>query len=427
MIPHLSSGLRAGVACLIAAASTVGTHTPAWAQQPAPPAAAPAPEAAPAPGAPAAEAAAPASTAMAVPAMAGPLVANPNPFSVEGPLGKVYVTGAISGLALFQSDPVPGDHSARGDISNGHVIMQTTDGLVQGYVQAGVYSFPTVGSPYVSAPRTTGDTFGPLPLAFLKLAPNDAFNVQVGKLPTLFGAEDGFTFQNMNIERGLLWAQEPIVSRGVQLNYTQDPFTLALSVNDGFYSDAYNWLVGSLAYAPDKINTFTIVGGGNVDHTGKNAFSATLPAVFKTPNGPNNGAIVDLEYTYSNAPWTITPYFQYTHASGNAFLGTPIDNGTVGGALLANYSVNDNVNVAGRFEFIASTGSSSLKTTNLLYGPGSSALSFTLTPTWQQGIFFVRADASVVTAFSTTAGFAFGKTGNTTTQGRLVFETGIVF
>ena len=420
MTPRLSTLLRVGAACLIVAAWHLGAYPAAWAQQPAP-----------APGAPSApaEAAAPASTAMATPAMVGSLVANPKPWSVDGgPFGKVYVTGAVSGLALFQSDPVPGDHEARADISNGHVILQTTEGLVQGYLQAGVYSFPTIGAPYVSAPRTTGDTFGPLPLAFLKLAPNDAFNIQVGKLPTMFGAEDGFTFQNMNIERGLLWAQEPIVSRGVQMNYTQDPFTLALSLNDGFYSDSYNWLVGSLAYAPDKVSTFTIVGGGNFDHTDKNAFSGTLPPVVKTPFFQNNGSIFNLIYTYNAAPWTITPYFQYTNVPGNAFLGFPHQASTYGAALLANYAINDNVSLAGRWEYIASSGSLASGAANPLgYGPGSDAFSFTLTPTWQNGIYFVRADASVVSASGTTPGFAFGKFGTTTTQGRFLLETGVIF
>src|SRR5262249_9216382 len=151
--------------------------------------------------------------------------------------GKVYLTGAASGLALVQSNAIPGD-SDHVDINNGHLILQTTEGVIQSYVQVGGYSFPTVGFPYVNAGRTTGDTFGPVPLVYAKWAPTDAFNIQVGKLPTLFGAEYGFTFQNMNIERGLLWAQEPIVSRGFQANYTSDPWTLALSLNDGFYSDS---------------------------------------------------------------------------------------------------------------------------------------------------------------------------------------------
>ena len=32
------------------------------------------------------------------------------------------------------------------------------------------------------------------------------------------GAEYTFTFQNMNIERGLLWNQETAVNRGIQVN-----------------------------------------------------------------------------------------------------------------------------------------------------------------------------------------------------------------
>src|SRR6266446_9406942 len=63
----LSSGLRLGAACLIAAAWQLGTG-PAAAQQPPPPAA-------PAP------AEAPASSAMTVPSIPGHLLSNPNPLS----------------------------------------------------------------------------------------------------------------------------------------------------------------------------------------------------------------------------------------------------------------------------------------------------------------------------------------------------------
>src|SRR5204862_7813919 len=68
---------------------------------------------------------APASTAMAAPSMTGRLVANPNPYSFDDPFGyfgKIYVTGALTGLALVQSNPVPGDHLFRGDASNAQVI-----------------------------------------------------------------------------------------------------------------------------------------------------------------------------------------------------------------------------------------------------------------------------------------------------------------
>jgi hypothetical protein len=64
---------------------------------------------------------------------------------------------------------------------------------------------------------------------------------------------------------------------------------------------------------------------------------------------------------------------------------------------------------------------------NLLYGPGSNAFSFTVTPTWQKGAFFARAEYSVADARSFTAGDAFGKLGTQGTQSRGVIEAGIMF
>ncbi len=413
----LSSGLRLGAACLIAAAWQLGTG-PAAAQQPPPPAA-------PAP------AEAPASTAMTVPSMAGPLVANPNPYKIEiAPFNPIYVTGAVSALGMFQTAPIPGDHGSNGDLPNGLVALQTTEGLVQFFTMVGVYSFPALGAPYIHVDRTTGGTFGPVPQGYVKLAPNDAFSIQVGKLPTLIGAEYGFTFQNMNIERGLLWNQEPIVSRGVQANYTMGPLALSVSLNDGFYSDSYNWLTGSAAWTINKENTLTIVGGGNFDHTDKNVISCKLfSCEIKTPFFNNNGSIFNAIYTYNSAPWTFTPYFQYTNVPGttNFPLGPTKGASTYGGAFLANYSFSDNWNLSGRWEYISSTGSLANGNANLLYGPGSDAFSFTLTPTWQLGVGFVRGEASIVKAFSSPLGFAFGRAGNTPTQARFLVEAGVVF
>jgi hypothetical protein len=367
---------------------------------------------------------------MAAPSMTGPLVANPNPYGFDDPFGvfgKVYVTGAISGLGLVQSNPGLGDRVFHGDVSNGQVILQKPDGIFQFYVQAGIYSFPALGTPYVSADRMTGDTFTPLPVAYAKLAPTDEFSIQAGKLPTLIGAEYAFTFQNMNIQRGLLWNQEPIISRGVQANYTLGPVAFSASLNDGFYSDSYNWLTGSAAWTINKENTLTVVGGGNFDHTDKNAFSGTLPVVVKTPFFQNNGSIFNIIYTYNAAPWTITPYFQYTTVPRNLFLGATKGAETWGGAILANYAVNDNVNVAGRAEYISSSGSLASGAANLLYGPGSSAWSLTFTPTYQEGIFFVREEVSFVQASSITPGLAFGRSGGSHSQARVMLETGIIF
>ena len=41
----------------------------------------------------------------------------------------------------------------------------------------------------------------------------------------------------MNVERGLLWYQENLVNRGIQVNQSMGKFSASVSVNDGFYSD----------------------------------------------------------------------------------------------------------------------------------------------------------------------------------------------
>ena len=372
-------------------------------------------------------------TAMTTPALTGPLVANPNPINFDaGPLGPVYVTGVVSGLGLWQNNPFPGNQRSLASLSNGQFSFQKTDGLFQYYIQVGAYTIPTLGAPYFNTPVATGDFFGPLPLAWGKVAPNDAFSIQGGKLPTLIGAENTFSFQNMNIERGLLWGQEPAISRGGQLNYTAGPLAAALSLNDGFYSNRYTWLSGSATYTFNSSNNVVFAAGGNYAHTTKMTTTTPFFQTTATPLFQNNETLFTLVYNYNAAPWTITPYFQYTHVPTASTIGAFTSASTYGGAILANYSFPDDSPLSGfslpiRFEYIASTGSLANGAPNLLYGSGSSAWSITLTPTYQYKIFFARAEISHVGTNSTTPGLVFGRDGSNTTQTRFLFETGILF
>jgi hypothetical protein len=358
--------------------------------------------------------------ALSTPSMSGPLAANPNPISLDaGPLGKVYIGGILSGLGFWQDNHVPGDQAWRADLGNGQVFVQKTDGWLQFYVQAGAYSLPSLGTPYLNSGDTISDTFGAVPVAYAKLAPTDSFSIEAGKLPTLIGDEYTFTFENMNIERGLLWNQEPAVSRGVQANYSTGPVNLALSWNDGFYSDRLNWLSGSIAYTIDSANSLSFIGGGNIGHTGYSTFA--------TPLAQNNGDIFNLIYTWTSGRWTASPYVQYANVPDNTGLGITHSVSTTGGAVLVSYAVDDDWKVAGRGEYISSSGDSAAGTPNLLYGPGSDAWSLTITPTYQHGIFFARGDASYVGASHTTPGFAFGANLDRTSQVRLMLETGVLF
>jgi hypothetical protein len=378
---------------------------------------APAPAAAPAP--------APETSPVSLPSMSGTLAGNTKPLKIDaGPLGGLYVTGALTGMALWQNNTfhnqLPGDEDTQADITNGQVVVQKVDGPLQFYAEAGAYSFPTVGSAYTRAGSTTGSTFGALPVGFVKWAPNDSFSVQAGHLPTLIGAEYGFTFQNVNIERGLIWFQENIINRGVQFNYTQGPLAISVAWSDGFFSNRYSWLTGLATYTIDSANSVAFSAGGSVN-------TETVSS-FVTPLLQNNSTIYNLVFTHTSGPLTLIPTLQYTTVPSDPRLGTTRDLSTFGGGLYGIYAMDGGYSVAGRAEYITSNGNrSDPASDNLLYGPGSSAWSFTITPTWQNKFIFARGEFSYVKATSVTPGFAFGSNGANTNQARLMVETGVIF
>ena len=348
---------------------------------------------------------------------------HPPPTIDAGPFGRIEVDGLLSGLGLVQSNPTAGDRTALPDLSSAQIFIQKVDGLVQFYVQAGAYAIPDLGAAYrhrSDAASTWGTDFDALPQAYLKLAPTANFSLEAGKLPTLIGPESSFSFENYNIERGLLWNQTQSVSRGVQANFTQGPVLINLSWNDGYYSDRFNAVSGALTWTVDKANTLEIDGAANLGHTAANTIA--------TPLAQNNSAIYDLIYTYKGAKLTLQPYFQYNEVGRNAAIGIPQSTATISGAVIGNYAFTERFSMSARAEYIASTGQpSSPSVTNLLYGLGSSAFSLTLTPAYVYKRYFVRADAAVVGITKMTEGSGFGQDGRASSQLRGVLQTGIVF
>ena len=356
-------------------------------------------------------------TALSTPAMSASLSANPDPLGVDaGFLGKIYFSGQLTGLGTWQDNAVPGDKDkGKADLSNAQIEVQKTDGLVQFYVQAGVYNFPSLGAAYVSSGRLTDSTYKVVPVAFLKLQPTPEFSLQIGKLPTLIGAEYTFTFQNLNIARGLLWNQEPAVSRGVQGAYAKGPLTVSLSWNDGYYSDHYSTISGLVSYVLSPKDTIAVAGSG--------ATKDTSASRFATPLAQNNGAIWNVLWTHTDGPWVINPYLQYSTTPKIARFGLPSSASTFGAAVLAKYSFTPTFNLAGRAEYIGSSGSQ----VALLYGVKSSAWSLTLTPTWQVKTLFVRGELSYTKIDSMGPGAGFGKAGDKDSQTRAMIETGVLF
>ena len=158
-------------------------------------------------------AAPPAPAALPSPTITGPLAGLPPAIFDAGPFGKIAVNGILDGLGTWTGNHVPGDNNTQAALSNGQVFIQKTDGWFQFYLQAGAYNLPDLGVPFLATDKTVSNLYGPVPVAYLKLQAGKNTSILVGQLPTLIGAEYTFTFENMNIARGLLWNQETAVSR----------------------------------------------------------------------------------------------------------------------------------------------------------------------------------------------------------------------
>jgi hypothetical protein len=363
------------------------------------------------------------------PPIAVTLESNPKPSRFDlGGLGPVYLTSVLSGLAQVQSNTLPSDRVRQFDVDNAQVFLNKPDGMLQFFLQVGYYAIPVIGVPYIRAIDATPTFFTPVPQGYLKFVPNENFSVMVGKLPTLIGAESTFSFQNMNIQRGLLWNQENAVNRGVQVNYAAGPLTLAGSINDGFYSERFTWVSLSASYAIDKANTLAAVAAGNTNHTDK---SSTATPLFQ-----NNQQIYNLIYTRTDGPWTFQPYLQYTSVPELPQFGANDSASTYGGALLMSYDFGSDATPAVvrtpgfrlpvRLEYIGSSGDGARGAPNLLYGPGSAAWSVTVSPTYQNKRFFVRAEFSYVNALRAAPGAAFGSDGNNRSQARALLQVGVL-
>ena len=392
--------LLAGSLAMAAAANAQTPSTPDS------PAAAQTPPAAPA-----------APAALPTPSITGPLAALPPANFEAGPFGKIAVNGILDGMGMWTGHYVPGDNSTQAALSNGQVFIQKTDGWFQFYLQAGAYNIASLGVPFMATDKTISNLYGPVPVAYLKLQAGKNTSILVGALPTLIGAEYTFTFENMNIHRGLLWNQENAVNRGIQVNQTMGKVTASVSWNDGFYSNRYSWLTGSLAYANGP-HTVAFVAGGNMAKTAFQSYATPVQ---------NNGSIYNFIYTYSKGSWIVQPYWQYTNVPTNAKIGIGKGASTNGGAILVSRAFKHGFALPVRFEYIASTGKVSENAVNLMYGPGSAGTSITVTPTFQYGGFFFRGDVGYVHLSSLTPGDGFGPAGKDANQPRAMAEIGFMF
>lgn len=345
-------------------------------------------------------------------------------------LGDWTYQGIATGLSFRQTNPVATNASSYSGFSNAQAIIQKESGPIRVFAQAGLYAIPTLGNAFKRAQPETEGSFGYLPHAYVSLVPNRNWSLAIGKIPSMGGLEATFTFENPNIQRGLLWVQTNSVSRGMQLNFEEGMFSAAVTWNDGAYSGIYNWLGGLASLKPTDNSTYTVSWTGAV--SGNSTNTPTTPLL------TNNSQITNLIYQYAGERWSFSPYGQYTYVPANQSIGINGSSGTYGFAVLSTYHVTPLVNgqapknhisIPVRFEYESSFGNNQVpgNSSGLMFGPGSSAWSATLTPTMQWKRVFARAEFSYVKIFNPLAESAFGANGLNNNQLRLMLEAGLLY
>ncbi|MGH9564090.1 MAG: outer membrane beta-barrel protein, partial [Terracidiphilus sp.] len=209
-----------------------------------------------------------------------------------------------------------------------------------------------------------------------------------------------------------------VVNRGVHVNQTLGKYVSAsVSWNDGYYSDRYNWITGSITFTKG-VHSLSVEGIGNAGTTGYGTSTGGLYA--------NNSSMEAVVYTYTKGAWVASGTFQHSSVPTNANIGIEQGATTNGLGVYLSKTFKNGFSLPGRFEYIEQSGTVGGPDASLLYGPGSSATSFTVTPTYQKSAFYFRSDFGVVDT-NNSSGYAFGPAGTDASQFRATGEFGFVF
>jgi len=330
---------------------------------------------------------------------------------------EAYTSG-VNAIGSFDT-PTGADRTSRFNVSNAFAILTKTSGTLQFELQAGAYSLPTVGiaGNKTIQPGANTDLYGPVPLAYLEYVPSSNFNVSVGILATLTGAESTFTYQNWDIQRGAVWNVENAVSRGVRANWSQGKTTLTLGVNDGYYSGKYGAAEAAISYALDPSDSLLAVWLDPNPRTPANATTSIA-----------NKELYNFVFSSTHGALQLSPYALYARSPASAALGYTASESAFGAAILANETWSSKFSTALRWESLHDGSSQTDTSSNadlIGYGPGSGITTWTLTPAWKLGGgAYFRVDLSQAHVTGPAPGLAFDPNGNSSNQSRVVVELG---
>ncbi len=300
------------------------------------------------------------------------------------PLGKVNLNGSLSGYALYTNNKSIGDRKTHYDIGSALLVLSKPAQPIGFTFIGGAYALPVVG---IGIPKTSDTTelFSALPIAYLEVTPHKNISLQVGKVPTLIGYESAFTYLNSYIQRGLVWNMQPVIHNGIRLAYSFSLFSLKVGLNDGFYTlskkSSRPALEGSIGISPTEETSLS--------------FNFLLPDKSSKPNStanPANKREFNTVGIYKMGALSFGLDLVYVEAPKDEEAEVPNTARASGGALHISYKLKTFA-ISGRAEFVKDN--KDMGGIDLVgIGDGNKGWSFTLTPSYTKGPFFVKGEAS---------------------------------
>ncbi|MFN3946895.1 MAG: outer membrane beta-barrel protein, partial [Aquificaceae bacterium] len=258
-------------------------------------------------------------------------------------LGKLNLSGALTGYTIYTNNKAIGDKKTRYDVGSAIISLSKPAEPVGFTLIGGAYGTPVVGVPIGKTTDTTS-LFSALPVAYIEVSPVKDISIQAGKLPTLIGYESAFTYLNNNIQRGLVWNMQPVINNGVRVVYEWDMFSLKVGINDGFYTlskkDSKPAFEGSIGISPTKESSLS--------------FNFLIPHKDSKPNDtadPSNKREYNVVNTYTVGALSFGLDLLYVEAPKSAKAGVPEKAKASGGALHVSYKLEP-FTLSGRVEYV---------------------------------------------------------------------------
>ena len=292
------------------------------------------------------------------------------------------------------------------DVSDALLNFTVTSGKLHANATVGAYSFPVVGFPLAAdnAPGANVMLYSPLPVAAITYQFDSHVGVAAGKFGSLLGQESPFTYQNVNVQRGLAWNMEPVISRGLQVSYANGPWSAILREDDAYYSGSNRAFEGLVGWSPSAATSVQ--------------FAAMIPGANVPPNvtaSVGNKQEYDLMYTRTIGKLQLLPYVLWVRSPASASLGYTHSEHASAEAVLGTWTFSPQWSLSFRYEDARDAGAASDASPNadlVGFGAGSSANSQTLTPAFHFGnggvLRFEYSHVSATGLVQTRYGFEFG-------------------